>query len=67
MTKTLITAPRPKKTLFTTARNKTAERGYGSAWQKAAASVREALRSNDPAAHLRGDPVQPVFQVRAEQ
>ena len=35
------------------------------AWERTAEKVALALRSNDPASCLRGDPVQPVFQVRA--
>jgi len=34
------------------------------AWENAAGKVGEALSSNDPAARLRGKPIQPVFQVR---
>ena len=34
-------------------------------WRQAAGAVTEALRSPDPAKFLRGDPIQPVFQVRA--
>ena len=35
------------------------------AWERTAESVAKALCSNDPASCLRGEPVQPVFQVRA--
>jgi glutamate-1-semialdehyde 2,1-aminomutase len=35
------------------------------AWDRTAENVAQALRSNDPASYLRGEPVQPVFQVRA--
>ena len=35
-----------------------------SAWRRAAAAVADAFASNDPAARLRGKPIQPVFQVR---
>jgi len=35
------------------------------AWRHAAKSVSEAFASNNPESHLRGEPIQPVFQVRA--
>jgi len=35
-------------------------------WQRAAAAVAQAFASNDPAAHLRGEPVQSIFQVRPD-
>jgi glutamate-1-semialdehyde 2,1-aminomutase/spore coat polysaccharide biosynthesis protein SpsF len=37
------------------------------AWTLAAGRVAEALRSNDPAARLRGKPMRPVFQVRTHR
>ena len=36
-----------------------------SAWEQTAGSVSKALKSNNPTSYLRGEPVQPVFQVRA--
>ena len=35
------------------------------AWRQAAKAVSEAFASNNPESHLRGEPIQPVFQVRA--
>ncbi len=35
-------------------------------WKQAASAVCEAVRSPDPAKYLRGDPIRPVFQVRAQ-
>lgn len=37
------------------------------AWRTAAARVAEALAGTDPAAHLRGKPIRPVFQVRPQK
>jgi glutamate-1-semialdehyde 2,1-aminomutase len=34
------------------------------AWRRAAETVSEAFTSNDPEQYLRGEPIQPVFQVR---
>ncbi len=36
-----------------------------SAWERAAAVVRDAIQSPDPARFLRGHPIEPVFQVRS--
>jgi len=35
-------------------------------WQQAAERLADAFASNDPATHLRGEPVQPIFQVRPD-
>jgi hypothetical protein len=35
-------------------------------WESAARAVADIYRSNDPAARLRGRPIEPVFKVRDE-